>query len=244
MPVILGIDYQLDQTNTAPEVGGGSVPVGTISSLSPGYFTNTSNGGFTVTGPAGNSVADVNQWLADNYPGWAVCNGAEVEDENSPIWDSPGRYLPDLTNGRFASGATSAGVVGGANTKTLSSNNLPKHNHNENAATNNADTHTHNFNNSTIPHQHRYYSPGSNALPGWQVHQVANIRGGVNGNSYSTNPGMGNANTNMLHAHGNTSIGESDHSHNVSGSLGNAGSSSAFNITPTYLNTFYIIRFT
>ena len=92
---------------------GGAVD-GMIVAYCPGYFTDGSNGGFAVTGPAGNTVAEINTYL--NASGWYVCDGAAVNDGDSAIWSAAGRYLPNLTSDRFIMGDTAIGGIGGANT--------------------------------------------------------------------------------------------------------------------------------
>lgn len=87
------------------------VPVGTISPWIGGYFTNGSNGGFTNV--LGNTVNNANSYL--NPKGRWVANGASPNDPESPIWDSPGKYLPNLTDDRFLMGGTVVGTTGGDN---------------------------------------------------------------------------------------------------------------------------------
>lgn len=102
-------------THWTPLVSDASPPVGSIIAYNPGYFTNTANAGFTVTGPAGNTVAQVNTYLPEN---WRVCDGAALNDPSSPIWVGAGRNLPNLTSSRFLRGATTAGGIGGQATIT------------------------------------------------------------------------------------------------------------------------------
>lgn len=99
-----------DLTNWAPLVADASPPVGTIVAYNPGFYTNTANAGFTVVGPAGNTVAQVNTFIPTN---WRVCNGAALNDSESPIWVGAGRNLPNLTSDRFLRGSTTAGSIGG-----------------------------------------------------------------------------------------------------------------------------------
>jgi hypothetical protein len=102
--------------------GGGLVPVGSIVAYNPGYYTNASNGGFTTTGPAGNSVAQINTFI--NAAGWYVCDGAALNNVSSPIWNAAGRNLPNLTDSRFLMGSISAGATGGGST-VLAANQIP-----------------------------------------------------------------------------------------------------------------------
>lgn len=102
-------------------VGGkitGDIPVGSIMAWLPGYFANSSNGFYTeisITLPA---------W-------WKKCDGTAPNDPESPVWNSPSRYLPNLTDNRFLMGSTLAnkGSIGGQNSFIISTSNLPPHTH-------------------------------------------------------------------------------------------------------------------
>jgi len=94
--------------------GGGGVPIGAIVPYLGGYFTDGSNGGFTMVMAAANTVAAVNTLL--NPDGFHVCDGAVLNDGDSPIFNGAGRYLPNLTDDRFLMGDTLAGGTGGSNT--------------------------------------------------------------------------------------------------------------------------------
>jgi hypothetical protein len=137
-------DGEVD-TDAAHRGGYGLVPVGTIVAYNPGYYTNSANAGFAAVGPAGNTVAQVNAFL--NAKGWYVCDGAAVNNANSPIWNAAGRNLPNLSDQRFLMGSSSAGGAGGSNANrdishthsvtsnvtaaaiTLTTANLPVHSH-------------------------------------------------------------------------------------------------------------------
>jgi hypothetical protein len=81
------------------------VPVGAIMAYLPGYFANGSNGTYTA----------VSMTLPDGY---VLCEGTAPNDALSPIWNSPTRYVPNISDARFLSGNTVAnrGVIGGVNT--------------------------------------------------------------------------------------------------------------------------------
>ena len=90
-------------------------PVGTILVWLGGYFTNGSNAGYTYVLGSANTAAGANAYL--NSLGWYVCNGAAVNEGDSPVWVGAGRYVPNLTDDRFIMGDTICGGVGGANTQ-------------------------------------------------------------------------------------------------------------------------------
>jgi hypothetical protein len=102
---------------------GGFVPVGGILAYNPGYYTNGTNVGFTVTGPALNTAASINSFL--NSSGWYVCDGAAVNVSGSPIWNAASRFLPKLDDTRFLAGASTAGTQAGANSVSLVAANIP-----------------------------------------------------------------------------------------------------------------------
>jgi hypothetical protein len=87
-------------------------PVGSIVAYHPGYYTAAANSGFTLVGPATNTVAGVNAFLPAN---WRVCDGTALNDAGSPIWVGANRFLPNLTDSRFTQGSTTAGGTGGEN---------------------------------------------------------------------------------------------------------------------------------
>jgi hypothetical protein len=111
------------------------VLAGMIAAYNPGYYTDAVNGGFTLAlGIASNDATGVNAYI--NPRGWYVCDGAELNDPDSPIWNAAGRYLPNLTDERFIQGSTSCGGTGG-------SNKMLDHTHTHSLAANSAGAHTH-----------------------------------------------------------------------------------------------------
>ena len=122
---IAGAKTFSDEISTdATHLGGyGLLPVGAIVAYNPGYYTSGNNGSFQISGPAGNSRTQVNAFL--NSKGWYVCNGDPVNVAASPIWNAAGRHLPNLDDGRFLRGSTTAGTQGGSNSITLTAGNIP-----------------------------------------------------------------------------------------------------------------------
>ena len=119
----------LDKTNNQQLRDGlnrGIVPVGSIIPFSPGYFDGNANSNFQISGAAGNTVVEINNFLPDS---WRVCDGTAPNDPESSIFNVADRFLPNLTDDRFLSGGTTSGNTGGANMRSLLVDNLPPHNH-------------------------------------------------------------------------------------------------------------------
>lgn len=238
--------------------GVGLVPVGSIVAYNPGFYTNSSNGSFTISGPAGNTVAQINAFL--NAQGWYVCDGAAVNDSKSPIWNAAGRNLPNLNDSRFLFGSSSAGTVGGAATVTLDVNNLPLHNHGVGTLANSSSSISGTANSGVnLAHSHS----ASTDTTGAHIHSPFNVRANATGfgtGGLARSNGVGTVNDvagdmanvgNHSHIVTVNNSGSLDHSHSVSGtaaaqtisgSTANTGSGTAFSILPTYLSTFYIVR--
>ncbi len=89
------------------------VPVGAVFAFIGGSFADGNNN--TFTNRIGNDVTAVNTLLS---PWYKVCNGAALNDASSPIFNGPGRYLPNLTDDRFLQGDLAAGVYGGNNSSS------------------------------------------------------------------------------------------------------------------------------
>jgi hypothetical protein len=91
-------------------------PTGSIFAWMGGYFTQTNNGGSFIS-VLGNDLNSVDSFLAPM--GYRVCAGQEVINENSLIFNSNNRYLPNLTSQRFLMGHTSAGSILNNNDVTI-----------------------------------------------------------------------------------------------------------------------------
>jgi hypothetical protein len=87
-------------------------PIGSILPWVGGYFQDNVNGSYQRVLGTGNSANAVNNFLPSM---WRVCNGAELNDPESPIFNEPGRFLPRLNDSRFLQGSTSVGGSGGDN---------------------------------------------------------------------------------------------------------------------------------
>ena len=239
---------------------GDTPPVGAIMAYAPGYYTAIDNGGFTITGPSGNTVNECNTFLPDN---WRVCDGAAINDAESPIWNAAGRRLPELTDSRFMRGATAAGSAAGANTKTLNTPQLPSHGHSASSGTDDA-PHGHTAVGNTANATHNTPAggvPTANAPvrspsqvrltegpwvasspsgpDSWAMNAIISPIGtyyAPHGHSASPNGAV-----NAPHGHPVTVVANNaPHSHTVTVTA--TGSGDSFDIQPNYVNVFYIIR--
>jgi len=204
---------------------GGACPVGMITAYVPGYFTNGSNAGFTHQMISANTIAAVNAYL--NQSGWYVCNGAAINDADSPIFNGASRYLPNLTDDRFLMGDTVAGGTGGAN-----SNNI---------------AHTHTTGDFTLTSSHipSHTHTFTTASAGEHTHNVAYAQYDVDGGTYARGGYWGGAtnatSSNGSHTHtGTTNSTGSGGSHNHGSTA--SGGNTALENRPLYLSCFYIMK--
>ena len=209
-------------------------PIATIVARLPGYFLDGSNAGYTP----------ISIDLPDN---WKICDGSECYDEDSPIFNQAGRFLPNLTDSRFIIGSTTPGQVGGnsGNEVTLAVGNLPSHTHSiahghtDTIAISGTGSHTH----------YGFYNMGPNYAATGLLNNTSNPYAQTYG-------GYGHAD-NQYCINGHTSApncaisSATGHSHSISGGVnsidatsysGSTGSGTAFSILPKYLSAQYIIR--
>lgn len=162
--------------------------------------------------------------IASIPAGWVICDGT-----NS---------TPDLRN-RFVVGAGDVYAVagtGGSDTVTLTTAELPVHNHPGSGSSGSAGSHSHPASGSTGPagsHSHPYTATNSQNAP-------------KDGAGNSVNQGTFGATTGSAGAHTHpVSVSVSSagsHSHPVSVSVGNAGSGSAHENRPPYYALAYIMK--
>gem|GEM_PF-2506313 len=186
------------------------IPVGTIISHMPGYFTDGANGGFNAVAM---SLSEI----------WQLCDGSLYQDEDSPIFNGEGRYLPNISDSRFIMGSSvaNAGVVGGANSVTLTTTELPAH--------------THGFSLSAgAAGDHQHYTGISADVTGFHLYGSTGAGGAAGHASYTGG---------SCYYQGYTSGSLSgNHTHSVSGSISSAGSGAAFGILPQYISAPFYIR--
>ena len=216
------------------------IPVGAIIPWMGGYFGTGSNGSFANVLGSANSVAGAHGYL--NEKGWYVCNGAALNDADSPIFNGASRYLPNLTDDRFLMGATVAGGIGGKNT-------LRDHTHTFSltAAGQTLGTTNKTSGNQTVSHTHTQQP---------HYHRSAFAAGTVNATTTltpstqrsTTQPGPVtnettaiNNNQSASHTH-TTDISHTHAASSVSGTVGTDSAAALTESRPNYLACFYIIK--
>lgn len=218
----------------------GMPPVGSIMAYIPGYFSNSSNGGFT-SGIASNTIAAANALL--NPKGWYVCDGAALNLLAALYYNGEGRCLPNLTDDRFLMGDTLCGGTGGTNSNNIAhTHTVAAHTHttgNFTLTTSHIPSHNHSVTvNSGGNHRHGVYTePAAGSVQQYTLK--------------ASNPGEAVGYTHYAGEHSHTATcgsvgGGSTHNHGSTGSAGSgntgsAGSSSLEN-RPRYLSCLYIVR--
>jgi hypothetical protein len=218
-------------------------PVGSIVSYLPGYFTNGANGGYAGLGLT----------LSGR---WKVCDGSACNDTESPIFNGNGRYLPNLTDNRFLMGSNTPGGIGGQNSYTISTGNLPPHTH---VITHDHGDHTHTGTTGTVSSNHQHFLDITSSTNGSHQHDIIMSSGhsgsfavAIGGDS-TQQSGRVVASGNHNHATSGWTGGFSaDHTHDFTtkstgisytGSSENGGfANSAIENRPLYLSCKYIIR--
>jgi len=167
---------------------------------------NSSNGQFSVSVPSAFVSGMIILWSGSigNIPtGFVLCNGSNG--------------TPNLTD-RFVVGAGSAygvGATGGTSSVTLSTSNLPSHNHSFSATTSNVN----------LSHNHGYQSANHPTGSGPEQNQSG---GPEDRTTFNVNKTTGNA------------LG--NHNHSVSGTTGSTGSGSGHENRPPYYALCYIMK--
>ena len=167
---------------------------------------NSSNGQFSVSVPSAFVSGMIILWSGNtgNIPtGFVLCDG--------------NNGTPNLTD-RFivgAGGAYSPGATGGSSSVTLSTANLPSHNHSFSATTSNVN----------LSHNHGYQSANHPTGSGPEQNQSG---GPEDRTTFNVNKTTGNA------------LG--NHNHTVSGTTGSIGSGSSVENRPPYYALCYIMK--
>jgi hypothetical protein len=222
----------------------GRIPLGSVIPVI-GVFSSSGNGGIFTSAslPISGNITD---------DGFQRCDGAIINNVNSVF---NGRYTPDISDNRFIQGATSAGSISndtgvnnGNNTVTLTTNEMPSHQHGTNVS------------NTNLSHAHTYHHghSGSSNYTGDHVHaytpygqSVSFNNNGTNQNFLLTPSSQGDGAVTFTDSRGG-------HSHSISAdtiypdtgsSLGNhshiissEGNGASFDIRPKYINAVYLIR--
>jgi len=198
--------------------------------------TSTTQIATTAFVQAAGLTGEIKMWGVSSAPtGYLLCNGAAVSRTTYAalyavygttfgVGDGTTTFnIPDFSgkmpigvNGTYALAST-----GGAATTTISSANLPSHTHSFSATTGN--------NNSSLSHQHN--------LLGSADHYVAD-GGGSRGGAASFPFSLGGTDYGTY----TTASGSLDHTHNLSGTTGSAGSGTAATTISPYLGIYYIIK--
>jgi len=234
--------------------GATGILIGTIFAWQGGYYTDGVNGGYTDVLAGGNTVADANSYA--NKFGCHVCNGAALNDPDSPIFNGSGRYLPNLTDDRFLMGATAAGGVGGSSTMShthgVTSNvtvgnhsTLSLSNHTTLAAT--IPNHKHQVADATTLDIHFYDSTGANTASVLSSTRAAGglgstvVSSGSIQNLYSKTDGGGGAVSfsQNITAH---SFSQNITAHSVTNNAVTSGAASNTENRPKYLSVFFMIK--
>ena len=148
--------------------------------------------------------------------GFMYCDGSAI-----PAGKTVSGNVPDLTDGRFLRGSTSAGSTGGAETFTLAETNLPSHTHSFSGSTGSAGGHSH--------------TGGSK-----RIHDSSDGQYGAISNVGSTSFPLSRFGTANYDLDYTSTVG--GHSHTVSGTIGSTGSGTAVSHIPKYVNVQYIIK--
>jgi hypothetical protein len=211
-----GLDADTVDGKHASELGGLAGEIKAIASNLTGSYSIPASG-----------VVDAN--------GYMYCDGSAI-----PASHTLSGNTPNLTDGRFLRGSTSAGSTGGSDSFTLSSSELPSHTHSFSGTSSSNGSHTHTGStNSTGSHSHTvtYIQQNSNSgnVTGGSTPVMGYLGSPLGLNTKATS-------TAGAHTHSLTINSGGAHTHTVSGTTGATGSGSAKTHIPKYFNVQYIIK--
>jgi len=181
--------------------------------------------GAALTGIEGVPTGVIVMWSGQTTAipsGWALCNGSNG--------------TPNLTD-KFVMGAGTSNetTTGGANTRTLSTANIPSHTHSFSGTTNTTGSHGHSGSTASAgAHTHNVNDLGGLAYPGNSGHQQSQQGWGRTSNTATTSAGA--------HTHTLTIDSNGNHSHTISGTTGSTGSTTGFDNRPAYMALAYIMK--
>ena len=159
--------------------------------------------------------------------GWFLCNGSNG--------------TPDLRS-RFvvgAGGAYAVGATGGADSVTLSTDQMPAHSHS--GSTNSAGSHTHTGSTGSAgTHNHRLYGNAAGSILSIGS-QTATVMGGQSTGSYTDSyGGIQHVEDAGSHSHSLSISAAGDHTHTVS--VGDTGGGASHENRPPYYALAYIMK--
>lgn len=161
--------------------------------------------------------------------GWTLCNGVTV-----PRSDGTGTVTPPDLRNRFIVGAGDSYAVaatGGANTVTLTTNEIPSHNHSLSLSGSIGAAGAHNHSVNDPGHAHTVALPSSD--------RTGAGSGAILGPAVTTTyPGTTASGTGIYLS----GVGDHSHSLSLSGSIGSVGSGAAHENRPPYFALAYIMK--
>tara|TARA_B110000908_G_scaffold169573_1_gene226993 strand:- start:79 stop:1605 length:1527 start_codon:yes stop_codon:yes gene_type:complete len=181
--------------------------------------------GAALTGIEGVPSGIISMWSGQTSAiptGWLLCDG--------------NNGTPNLTD-KFVmgAGASNETTTGGANTRTLSTANIPSHDHSFSGTTNTTGSHAHSGSTASAgAHTHSIANIGSTAYP-WTTSNQSNTAGYKRDGTLTTS-------SEGAHTHTLTIDAAGDHSHTISGTTGATGSTTGFDNRPAYMALAYIMK--
>jgi len=221
-------DGSVDPVHVTQNIRNQFLPVGSIIPYFGGYFT--SGASFVITEAGGNNSSSVNSALPDK---WRVCDGSSLNDSESPIFNSSGRYLPNLDDGRFIMGDSSVGWGGGNDSRSHQHGYTPSALGNHAHASGNITARIGRTTLGAYPAGETFIGMQVQNPGGWTPNQRFLSRNFPGFSSSITEPAPYSASTSP-HSEGTTTNVDLSHGHQV---LSGGGTN-----IPRYLSCFYIMK--